>query len=316
MAYYHDAVVDIIRFDEHISSKRVYHQPQAVFAFAMMIYTPTPGFVGFVVTEACKCLYIYISICYNDTGIMHCGNHYMTVSDTNQTAKADKGFTVTTVMTQKLRFSLREYILIALGSILYAVSTVLFVFPSGLLLGGTSGISVILTRALPLSPGVISMILNFTLIILAFAVLGKGMASKTMIGSVLTAAFIGLLDELIPLDQALIENPYISSIVGAMIIAAASGILFFVDSSSGGTDIIALIVRKFSGIQIGRALLITDVLIVLVGGFMAGTTILISSFLGLLIKTLGIDVVIWIIKRIRSYRILNDISNEEDIRRT
>ena len=247
---------------------------------------------------------------------MHCGNHYMTVSDTNQTTTADKGFTVTPVMTQKLRFSLREYILIALGSILYAVSTVLFVFPSGLLLGGTSGISVILTRALPLSPGVISMILNFTLIILAFAVLGKGMASKTMIGSVLTAAFIGLLEELIPLEQALIENPYLSSIVGAMIIAAASGILFFVDSSSGGTDIIALIVRKFSGIQIGRALLITDVLIVLVGSFMAGTTILISSFLGLLIKTLGIDVVIWIIKRIRSYKILNDISNKKDIRRT
>ena len=68
------------------------------------------------------------------------------------------------------------------------------------------------------------------------------------------------------------------------------------DSSSGGTDIIALIVKKFSGIKIGKALLMTDVLIVLVGGALSGITVLISSSVGLLIKALGIDLVIWFIK--------------------
>ena len=76
--------------------------------------------------------------------------------------------------------------------------------------------------------------------------------------------------------------------------------MFFVDSSSGGTDIIALIVKKFSGIQIGKALLITDILIVLIGGWFLGITLLISSVVGLLIKTLGIDFVISIIKKFRS----------------
>ena len=73
--------------------------------------------------------------------------------------------------------------------------------------------------------------------------------------------------------------------------------MFYVDSSSGGTDIIALIVKKFSNIKIGKALLITDVLIVLVGGVLSGLTIFLSSFLGLLIKTLGIDLVISIISK-------------------
>ena len=75
--------------------------------------------------------------------------------------------------------------------------------------------------------------------------------------------------------------------------------MFYVDSSSGGTDIIALIVKKFSGIKIGKALLMTDVLIVLVGGALSGITVLISSSVGLLIKALGIDLVIWFIKKTR-----------------
>ena len=193
--------------------------------------------------------------------------------------------------------SILEYLFILIGSILYALSTVTFIFPIGLLLGGTSGISVILTSFLPFSPGIILMIINFSLIVLAFLVLGKGMAVKTLIGSVLTTAFVGLFERVINPARPLIQNPYISAIVGAVIIAVASGIMFYVDSSSGGTDIIALIVKKFSGIKIGRALLITDVLIVLVGGFLSGITLLISSTIGLLIKTLGIDLVIFLIKK-------------------
>ena len=68
--------------------------------------------------------------------------------------------------------------------------------------------------------------------------------------------------------------------------------MFYVKSSSGGTDIIALIVQKYSNINIGRALLITDFLIVIVGGIVSGYIILVSSFIGLIIKTFGIDYVI------------------------
>ena len=149
----------------------------------------------------------------------------------------------------KMRY-LREYALIVIGSILYAFSTVAFIFPGGLLLGGTSGISVILTAVLPFSPGIILVMINCALIVLAFVALGKGMAVKTLVGSVLTTAFVGLLEKPLSHGQPWIGNPYLSALVGASLIAVASGIMFYVDSSSGGTDIIALIVKKFSGIQI------------------------------------------------------------------
>jgi uncharacterized membrane-anchored protein YitT (DUF2179 family) len=90
----------------------------------------------------------------------------------------------------------------------------------------------------------------------------------------------------------------ISGIIGALIIAIASAFMFYVDSSSGGTDIIALIVKKFSDIKIGKALLITDAVIVLLGGVLSGIALFLASVLGFLIKTLGIDFVISLISKI------------------
>ena len=191
----------------------------------------------------------------------------------------------------------KDFLMIFIGSVLYAGSTVLFIFPHSLLLGGTSGISVILQSFIPFSAGTILMGINFSLIILAFLILGKSMALKTLIGSTLTTLFIGIFEKLLVLDGFLIGNPLLSALVGAGIIAVASGVMFYIDSSSGGTDIIALIVQKFSGIRIAGALRITYILIVLSGGRLSGFPILMASFLGLVLKTLGIDFVIAQIRR-------------------
>ena len=190
-----------------------------------------------------------------------------------------------------------NYGLIILGSILYAIATVAFIFPHSLLLGGTSGISVILNAYIPFSPGAILVLINFSLLIAAFVVLGKEMAVKTFVGSTLTTVFVGIFEKIFDNSTILISNIYISAFVGAAIIALASGIMFYVKSSSGGTDIIALIVKKYSNINIGKSLLITDFLIVIVGGIVSGYTVLASSFIGLLIKTFGIDFVIEVINK-------------------
>ena len=193
---------------------------------------------------------------------------------------------------------IRDYLLILFGSVLYAMGTVMFIFPHSLLLGGTSGISVILESFLPFSPGTILIAINFSLIVAAFIVLGKSMATKTLAGSVLTTVSVGVFKKLFSFEHPIIENLYASAVVGAIVIAVAGGIMFYVDSSSGGTDVIALIIKKFSHINIGKALLVTDILIVVVGGILSGITVLVSSFLGLLIKTFGIDFVIFCFKNI------------------
>ena len=108
----------------------------------------------------------------------------------------------------KIKTVMKEYLLILIGSILYGVSTILFIFPNGLLLGGTSGISVILAHFLPFSPGVIISVINIGLIVLAFFMLGHDMATKSFVGSLCTTLFITLFEYLIPLDGAPLQAPY------------------------------------------------------------------------------------------------------------
>ena len=191
---------------------------------------------------------------------------------------------------QHYSIPIRDYLLILVYSLLYALSTLLFVFPHSLLLGGTSGISVILESVTRLTPGSMLMAINTALIAVAFFLLGKEMGTKTLIGSLATSTFIGLLEPLLTFEEAVIPNLFLSAFVGAGLIAIASSGLFYIKSSSGGTDVLALILRKYTGFQTGRALLITDILIVIVGGLLADQTLFLSSLMGLLVKTTGIDV--------------------------
>lgn len=191
---------------------------------------------------------------------------------------------------------IKEYTMIFIGGILYGLSTILFIFPHSVSLGGTSGVAVILASFIPLSPATFSVIINTLLLVLALIILGKSMAIKTLIGSLITTISIALF-EIIFKNAILIPSPLVSGIIGALIIAIASAFMFYVDSSSGGTDIIALIIKKFCNIQIGKALLLSDFLIVVVGGILAGWQMAIYSFVGFLVKVLGIDLFIKIIKR-------------------
>lgn len=196
---------------------------------------------------------------------------------------------------------LRTFMLIALGSAVYALATQFFIFSNNLFLGGTSGVSVILNHFFPaFSSGDFLMLINIVLMVLALIILGRNMAVKTFIGSTLTTLFIGFIDHVFPLSEIPVVHPVLSAVIGASLIAVASAILFYIDSSSGGTDIIALIIRKFSSIQIGKALLVSDVLIVIIGACVSSLPIAIASVIGLVIKTFGIDVVIGAFNRIKS----------------
>ncbi len=189
-----------------------------------------------------------------------------------------------------------EYLIMLFGSILYSIGTVVFIFPHSVLLGGTSGISIILSYFGTLSPGMILNIINLLLLIVAFIILGKGMAVKTFWGSVFTTVFIGVSESMLDGGNVVISNTLLSTVIGAILIAIAGGLLFSADSSSGGTDIIALIIKKYSNISIGKALLLTDILIVIIGGILSGWDIAVCSFIGIFVKTLGTDVVIGRIK--------------------
>ena len=199
----------------------------------------------------------------------------------------------------KIFLVLKTVAAIAAGSLIYAVALHYFIFPHDVLLGGTGGVSVLLNHYFPvLSAEAYLVIINVTLMLAAVVTLGKSMAGKTMLGSLFTTLFVGALDSACICRGPLVENVFLSAVLGAMTVAVGSTILFAVDSSSGGTDIVALIIKKYSRISIGKALLAADILIVVMGILSFHWTVAVASVVGLLIKTFGIDLLIhWYSKK-------------------
>lgn len=136
------------------------------------------------------------------------------------------------------------------------------------------------------------------------------MAVLTLLGSIMTTVAIGLFDALPQLSHPLIENCIISAAIGSGLIAVASGILFYVNSSSGGTDIIALIIQKYSSLHIGRCLFLTDILIVAIGCIWSDSKVIIASIVGFLIKVFGIDFIMNRINKILIRKALIERRNE------
>lgn len=193
-------------------------------------------------------------------------------------------------MNRTIALIIKEYSLIVIFSVLYSVGLTFFVFPHSTMLGGTGGVSVIISAIFGSSPAFIMLIINLSLLVLAFVLLGKSMGVKTLVGTVVVAVLCAVLEKYCVGFLPLIKNAVLSSAIGTFIVAVASAGLFRLSASSGGTDVIALIINKYKEIQLGKALFISDVLIVVVGGIVLGLKIALISALAFLIKVVVIEV--------------------------
>lgn len=195
-------------------------------------------------------------------------------------------------MNAKYSNIIKEYCLIVIFSVLYSVGLTFFVFPHNTMLGGTGGLSVIISAIFGSSPAFIMLIINLSLLVLAFILLGKSMGVKTLVGTILVAVLCAVLERFCVKIMPLIKSPWISSALGSVIVATSSAGLFSLSASSGGTDIIALIINKYKNIKLGKALFITDILIVIIGGIVLGVVIALISATSFMIKVVLIDLLI------------------------
>lgn len=198
------------------------------------------------------------------------------------------------------QFPVRDYAVIATGSILYAAALCFYVYPRSFTFGGTSGLSVLLAALLPLPASVMTVILNTFLMVLALLLLGRQFAIRTLVGSVLTTYSIAWID-LLPFAQQL-RTPWIWSdlVLAVFWIALATALLFSVNASSGGTDIVAMIItNKKPSLPAGRALFISDILIVAGAFVLFGIETGICSVVGLILKALFVDAFMAVERRLK-----------------
>lgn len=188
---------------------------------------------------------------------------------------------------------LKEYLIISAAVIFVAVGVYFFKFPNHFSTGGVSGLSILFGNiSTSISPGTFVMIINGLFLLIGFLLLDKSFGIKTVYCSILMSLSIRLFEIIFPLAQPLTDQKLLELIYSVIFPAIGSAILFNMDASTGGTDIAAMILKKYVPIDIGKALLCVDFLIASSSVFLFGIETGMYSVLGLLMKSMIVDSVI------------------------
>lgn len=185
-----------------------------------------------------------------------------------------------------------RYFMMALAAILMACGTHFFKYPNSFVIGGVEGMSIIASTFVPFTRPQITLFINVVLLIIAFFILGKNFTLRTGYVAILNYLTALALDYIIPIQGSLTGNKMLELIYTLLISAFGSAILFNLAASSGGTDIIAMIIKNFSSLEVGKALLVVDSLFTIASIWVFDVEIGLLSFLGLLLKGIFVDVII------------------------
>lgn len=191
--------------------------------------------------------------------------------------------------------TVKTYFWLTLGTLLVVIGVYFFKFPNNFSTGGVTGISIILGHLIPnpvITPGTLVLIINMALLVVGFLFVGREFGFKTVYCSLLMSVALRLLEIIYPMDAPFTGEPLLELCYAIMFPALGSAILFNMQASTGGTDIVAMMIRKYTGLETGRALLIADVLIVIVTAIVFGMETGLFAMLGLFAKALVVDNVI------------------------
>ena len=134
--------------------------------------------------------------------------------------------------------------------------------------------------------------INLILLLVGFLFFGRGFGLMTAYCSMLYSFLTWLFEVIYPMTQPFTDQPFLELCFAMMLPAVGSAILFNCNASSGGTDIVAMILKKYTSLDIGKALLVSDALIAASACFVFGIRTGLFSLLGLVIKAFVVDSVI------------------------
>ncbi|WP_300683919.1 YitT family protein [Acutalibacter sp. 1XD8-36] len=194
------------------------------------------------------------------------------------------------------RENLKQFLIVNGGIFLLSLGVYFFKFPNNFTTGGVSGLSIILGRLIPtpwLSPATMMWIINMALLVVGFIFLGRGFGFWTAYSSLMFSAETWLMEKLFPMESPFTDQPLLELCFAIMLPAVGSALLFNNNASSGGTDIVAMILKKYTSLDdIGKALFVSDGLIAVSACWLFGMKTGLFSLLGLFMKAFVVDSVI------------------------
>ncbi len=182
------------------------------------------------------------------------------------------------------------FALLNLGLVVTAVGIAVFKTPNHFAFGGTSGMSIVLTALFPgWNVGAFMWLINAALVLLGLVFLGPRSMGWTVYSSFALSFYVSVCERLFPLAAPLTGDVFLEFCFAVLLPAVGSAIVFNIGASTGGTDIMALILHKHTSLEIGRALFLSDLAITLAAALLYGARTGLYCILGLVLKTTVVD---------------------------
>lgn len=189
--------------------------------------------------------------------------------------------------TQDVRNSILEYLYVIGGAAVVALGFNLFLLPNQVASGGVSGISTILNGLFGWNPGLVQYAFNIPLFLSGVILLGKKFGVKSFIGT-LTLPFVVLITEN---WEPWTNNPLLGALFGGIVVGLGIGLVFKGNASTGGTDLLAQIITKYTGLTLGTSVLIIDGLIATTAAIVFDLEKGLYALIGLYVTTKTIDII-------------------------
>lgn len=214
-------------------------------------------------------------------------------------------------MKNKLQSTLKSYLTITVGTVIMAVGIYFFKFPNNFSTGGVSALAMILTKLIPvMTAGQYMMIFNVLLLAIGLLIFGKTFAVQTVYCSMLLSVCTRVFEVVMPLSGPITNQTLLELVYAIGLTAIGSAIIFNEGASSGGTDIVAMILKKYTSLDIGKALLYSDIILAVASIWVFDIATGMFSILGLVMKAFVVDNVIDGINLSKCFTIITDKDNE------
>ncbi len=188
-----------------------------------------------------------------------------------------------------IKQTIKDYLIITVGLFILAAGVYFFKLPNNFSTGGVSGISIIVSGLTNIPKPTLMIAINMLMLVLGFLFLGVSFGVRTMYGSLTFSSFIKLFTIFCPMEKPFTSEPLLEMMFAVLLPALGSAMLFNYSASSGGTDILALIIKKYTPLDVGKALFVADGLIAVSSIFIFGIETGLFSIFGLFAKAAFVD---------------------------
>ena len=189
----------------------------------------------------------------------------------------------------KIRKTVEEFITITVGTVIVAVAVFFFMLPSNVSVGSGAALAMVLSNFIPLSVSTITLIMNVGLLIIGFLLVGPEFGVKTVYCSILMPLVMGLFERIFPDFQSITQDPLLDVVCYILVVGVGLAILFSRNASSGGLDIVAKIMNKFLGVDVGQAMSTAGLVVALSSALCYDAKTVVLSLLGTFFGGIVVD---------------------------